>query len=63
MATQPTQIAASSGDDLPTLTISTEKVCFVIIKAREFDVKDAVTEPNAGSNPSSVVCFDARDLL
>ena len=27
-------------------------MCFVIIKAREFDVKDAVTELDAGSNPS-----------
>ena len=32
------------------LTISTEKVCFIIVKAREFDVKDAVTEPDPGSN-------------
>jgi len=35
-----------------TLTISTEKVCFVIIKAREFDAKDEVTEPDPESNPS-----------
>ena len=34
------------------LEISPEKVCFVIIKAREFDAKDAVTEPDPGSNPS-----------
>lgn len=34
------------------LTISPEKVCFIIIKAREFDAKDEVTEPNPGSNPS-----------
>jgi uncharacterized protein DUF3775 len=34
------------------LQISPEKVCFVIIKAREFDVKDAVSEPDPGSNPS-----------
>jgi len=32
------------------LTISTEKVCFIIVKAREFDVKDAVTEPDPASN-------------
>ncbi len=32
------------------LQISTDKVCFVIQKAREFDVKDAVTEPDPGSN-------------
>ncbi len=34
------------------LTISPEKVCFIIIKAREFDAKDEVTEPDPGSNPS-----------
>lgn len=34
------------------LQISPEKVCFLVIKAREFDVKDAVTEPDPGSNPS-----------
>jgi len=42
-------------DDVPLdlddeLTISSEKVCFIIVKAREFDVKDAVTEPDPGSN-------------
>jgi hypothetical protein len=43
--------APSDGSDGP-LTISPEKVCFVIIKAREFDAKDAVTDPDPGSNPS-----------
>ncbi len=41
----------SDSSDSP-LTISPEKVCFVIIKAREFDAKDAVTDPDPGSNPS-----------
>lgn len=36
----------------PALTISPEKVCFVIVKTREFDAKDAVTEPHPASNPS-----------
>lgn len=36
----------------PALAISPEKVCFVIIKAREFDAKDETTEPDPGSNPS-----------
>lgn len=35
-----------------TLTISPEKVCFIIVKAREFDAKDVVTEPDPASNPS-----------
>jgi hypothetical protein len=34
------------------MTISPEKVCFVIIKAREYDAKDVVTEVDPGSNPS-----------
>lgn len=34
------------------LAISSEKVCFIIVKAREFDVKDAATDPDPGSNPS-----------
>jgi hypothetical protein len=34
------------------LTISPEKVCFIIIKAREFDAKDVVTDPQESSNPS-----------
>lgn len=34
------------------LAVSPEKVCFVIVKAREFDVKDVATDPDSGSNPS-----------
>src|SRR6266536_2765051 len=41
-----------SDEDAATLTISPEKVCFIIVRAREFDAKDQVTEPDPGSNPS-----------
>lgn len=41
---------AKTIEDLPTLMISLEKVCFVIVKAREFDVKDAVTNPGESSS-------------
>ncbi len=34
------------------LTISAEKVCFIIAKARQFDAKDALTDPGDDSNPS-----------
>jgi hypothetical protein len=34
------------------LAISPDKVRFFILKAREFDVKDVVTDPDSGSNPS-----------
>jgi hypothetical protein len=35
-------------DAIPTLSISTEKICFVVLKAREFDVKEADTKPATG---------------
>lgn len=41
-----------AGTDEAAITISPEKVCFIIVKAREFDAKDEVTEPDPGSNPS-----------
>ena len=34
----------------PTLTISSDSVCFIIVKAREFDAQDVVTDPDSGSN-------------
>jgi hypothetical protein len=34
------------------LSISTEKVCFLIVKARGFDAKVAVTDPDSASNPA-----------
>lgn len=34
------------------LNISTEKVCYIIVKAREFDAKVEPVEPDPGSNPS-----------
>jgi uncharacterized protein DUF3775 len=34
----------------PSLSISPVKVCFFIQKAREFDVKDVVTDPDSSSN-------------
>jgi Protein of unknown function (DUF3775) len=34
----------------PSLSIATEKICFIIVKAREFDVKDVETDPNDASN-------------
>ena len=37
---------------MPNLSISSEKVCFLIVKAREFDVQDVDTEQEEGSNPT-----------
>jgi hypothetical protein len=32
------------------LSISPEKVCFIVMKAHQFDVKDVVTDPDSSSN-------------
>ena len=45
-------VEAFAEDDLPALTISSDKVCYLIVKAREFDAKDEETESDSGSNPS-----------
>jgi hypothetical protein len=37
---------------VPALSISPEKVCFIAVKAREFDAKDIVTDPGDSSNAS-----------
>lgn len=42
------------------LTIALEHVCFLIVKAREFDVKVEVVEPEPGSNPGDE---DMREVL
>jgi hypothetical protein len=34
----------------PDLSIPTDKLCFIIAKAREFDAKDVVTDPDDSSN-------------
>lgn len=39
-------------DELPDLSISDQKLCFIIAKARQFDGKDVVTDPDNSSNPS-----------
>ena len=40
--------------------ISIDKVCFIIQKARMFDVKSEVSDPESGSNPTD---DDMRDVL
>lgn len=46
---------------MPTLSISSEKVCFLIVKAREFDVQDVDTELESGSNPSDDRMIDVLE--
>jgi hypothetical protein len=53
-------IAGTLEKAMPELTISAEKVAFIIEKAREFDVKEGDSDPDSGSNPSD---DDALDVL
>ena len=41
-------------NEIPELAISAEKVAQILAKARQFDVKDVVTDPDPGSNASDV---------
>ena len=34
----------------PSLSISSDKVCHIVVKAREFDVQDVETDPDSASN-------------
>jgi len=57
------KLEESYGDEA--LTIRPEQVCFIIVKAREFDVKDVDSEQESGSNASddrmAGVLEDSRD--
>jgi len=57
MPAKPGRTEDQVNDNAPSLTISPEKVCFIIMKAKQFDAKDEITEPDPGSNPS-----DDRDV-
>jgi hypothetical protein len=48
-------------DTLPTLSIPTDKVCLIALKAREFDVKDAEADPDSGSNPADDAMVDVLE--
>ena len=45
----------------PTLSISPEKVCFFIDKAHQYDVKDAVSDPDSGSNAADDMMPDVLE--
>ncbi len=38
--------------EVPTLITPTDKIAFIIVKAREFDAKEADSDPDSGSNPT-----------
>jgi hypothetical protein len=46
---------------MPELTISAEKVAFLIEKAREFDVKEGDSDPDSGSNGSDDEMVDVLE--
>src|SRR3954453_15773807 len=46
---------------MPSLSISSEKVCFLIVKAREFDVQDVDTELEDGANPADDRMIDVLE--
>lgn len=43
-------MADNAPDNVPDLSISPDKICYIIAKAREFDAKDVVTDPDNSSN-------------
>lgn len=46
---------------MPELSISAEKVAFLIEKAREFDVKEAASDPDSGSNAADDDMIDVLE--
>jgi hypothetical protein len=46
---------------MPKLAISTENVAFLIVKAREFDVKEANSDPDSGSNATDDNMIDVLE--
>jgi hypothetical protein len=45
------------------LIISPEKVCYIIVKARAFDVKVEIDDPDSGSNPADDKDVDVLEDL
>jgi len=42
----------------PSLTISPDKVFFIMVKAREYDAKEEISDPDSGSNESDDRAID-----
>ena len=42
--------------ELPTLSISPEKAYFIVAKARQFDAKDGVTDPDQAPMRAMTAC-------
>ncbi|MDR3528754.1 MAG: DUF3775 domain-containing protein [Rhizomicrobium sp.] len=48
---------------MPTLTITPDSAFAILLKAREFDVKVAESDPDSGSNPSDDGDVDALEFV
>jgi len=46
---------------VPELSISSEKVCFLIVKAREFDAQEGSSDPDSGSNATDDRMIDVLE--
>jgi len=56
-------ISEPDESELPDLGINPEKVCHVIVKARQFDVKEAPADEDSGSNPTDDGMTDVLEDL
>ena len=56
-------IVAPDESELPDLGINPEKVCHVIVKARQFDAKEAPADEDSGSNPADDGMTDVLEDL
>ncbi len=45
-------LASSAAPESSPLSIPLDKVTFIIVKARAFDAKEGLSDPNSGSNPT-----------
>jgi hypothetical protein len=52
---------AAKEQAMPDLAISAENVAFLIVKAREFDAKEANSDPDSGSNPTDDNMIDVLE--
>jgi hypothetical protein len=57
------KVIVEDESELPDLGINPEKVCHVIVKARQFDVKEEVSDPNPGSNAADDGMTDVLEDL
>jgi hypothetical protein len=55
------RIAKTGARAMPELSISTDQIAFLIEKAREFDVKEAASDPDSGSNAADDEMVDVLE--